>query len=60
MENNYDFIAVPSIVWRLLVKLYQGDPEIPYNEILAYNENFEMVEGGNILPVVQKQTILFR
>ena len=53
LENNYDFIAVPSIVWHLLIKLYTGGPLIPYSEIKAYNSTFEIFEGGNILPVVK-------
>ena len=30
LENNYDFIVVPPIVWQILVRLYSGGPEITY------------------------------
>ena len=30
LEENYDFIVVPSLVWAVIVKLYSGGPEISY------------------------------
>ena len=30
LEENYDFIIIPAIVSNVIMKLYEGGPEITY------------------------------